>query len=122
MEEFAALIAIDWADRQHAICLLDESTGAREHSVVKHTPVALQEWALSLRTRFGGRKLAVCFGASTGATDLCPFRSRRLAAQAVSISLAKFETPFSDSLIAEGNAAHGQHFFDITEAQSEAKV
>ena len=51
MEEFPALIATDWADRQHAICLFDESTGAREHSVVKLTPLALEEWALSLRTR-----------------------------------------------------------------------
>jgi hypothetical protein len=66
MEEFAALIAIDWADRQHAICLFDESTGAREHSVVKHTPAALQEWALSLRTRFVGRKLAVCLEQARG--------------------------------------------------------
>ncbi len=60
MKEYAALIAIDWADRQHAICLYDESTGKREHSVVKHTPAALQDRALSLRTRFGGRPLAVC--------------------------------------------------------------
>jgi hypothetical protein len=33
MEEFAALIAIDWADRQHAICLFDESKGAADSAV-----------------------------------------------------------------------------------------
>ena len=54
MSEYAALVAIDWADQQHAVCLLDPSSGKREHSIVKHTPQALQEWALSLRQRFAG--------------------------------------------------------------------
>jgi hypothetical protein len=66
MEEFAALIAIDWADRQHAICLYDESTGAREHTVVKHTPAALSDWALALRSRFGGQPIAVCLEQARG--------------------------------------------------------
>jgi transposase len=66
MKEYAALIAIDWADRQHAICLYDAGTGKREHSVVKHTPAALQDWALSLRTRFGVQPLAVCLEQSRG--------------------------------------------------------
>ena len=54
MSEYAALVAIDWADQKHAVCLLDPSSGKREHSIVKHTPQALQEWALSLRQRFAG--------------------------------------------------------------------
>jgi transposase len=66
MEEYAALIAIDWADRQHAICLYDKSSGAREQTVVKHTPAALQDWVLGLRTRFGGRPLAVCLEQARG--------------------------------------------------------
>jgi len=32
--------------KQHAVCLLDPSTGEREQTIVKHTPAALQEWAL----------------------------------------------------------------------------
>ena len=54
MSEYGALVAIDWADQQHAVCLLDPSSGKREHAIVKHTPQALQEWALSLRQRFAG--------------------------------------------------------------------
>lgn len=38
MSEYAALVAIDWADKQHAICLYDQTTGQREHTTVKHTP------------------------------------------------------------------------------------
>jgi len=66
MPEYAALIAIDWADQQHAVCLFDPSTGEREQIIVKHTPAALQEWALSLRQRFGGQPLAVCLEQSRG--------------------------------------------------------
>ena len=66
MSEYAALVAIDWADQQHAVCLSDPSIGAREQTIVKHTPAALQAWALGLRQRFAGAPIAVCleqFGA-----------------------------------------------------------
>ena len=66
MENFAALIAIDWADKKHAVSLYDETTGGREQTIVKHTPEALQEWAIGLRTRFQGQPLAVCLEQSRG--------------------------------------------------------
>ena len=66
MSEYAALVAIDWADKQHAISLYDQSTGQREQTIVKHTPAALQEWALGLRQRFGGQPIAVCLEQSRG--------------------------------------------------------
>ena len=66
MSEYAALVAIDWADQKHAVCLLDQTTGRREQTIVKHTPAALQEWALSLRQRFAGRPIAVCLEQSRG--------------------------------------------------------
>ena len=48
-------------------------------------------------------------------------RSGRSAAQSVSVSLTELRAPFSDSLIAEGDAAH-RYFFDVAKAQSEAEV
>jgi hypothetical protein len=42
--------------------------------------------------------------------------------QSVGVSLTELETPFSDSLIAEGDAAHRQHFFDVAETERKAKV
>jgi transposase len=66
MSEYAALVSIDWADQQHAVCLSDSSTGEREQTIVKHTPAALQEWALGLRQRFAGQPLAVCLEQSRG--------------------------------------------------------
>src|SRR5438105_10293237 len=66
MSEYAALVAIDWADQQHAVCLSDPSTGEREQTIVKHTPQALQEWALGLRQRFAGQPIAVWLEQSRG--------------------------------------------------------
>jgi len=66
MSEYAALVSIDWADQQHAVCLSEPSTGEREQAIVKHTPAALQEWALGLRQRFAGAPIAVCLEQARG--------------------------------------------------------
>jgi len=66
MSEYAAFCGFDWADSKHDICLVDAASGKKEFSVIKHTPQALQEWASSLRTRFGGRLVAVCLEQSRG--------------------------------------------------------
>lgn len=49
-------------------------------------------------------------------------RPRRPAAQAVGISLAELEAPFSDGFVSEDDAATGHQLFDIAVAQREAKV
>jgi transposase len=66
MSEYAALVAIDWADQQHAVCLSVPGSEEREQTIVKHTPQALQEWALGLRQRFAGQPIAVCLEQSRG--------------------------------------------------------
>ncbi|HJZ82595.1 MAG TPA: IS110 family transposase [Pyrinomonadaceae bacterium] len=66
MSQYAALVAIDWADKKHAVSLYDQSTGQRQQSIVLHTPAALQEWALSLRQRFADQPIAVCLEQSRG--------------------------------------------------------
>ncbi len=65
-EHYAALIGIDWSDRKHDLCLVDTATGNRELSVIPHTPESLNEWARSLRARFGGAKIAVCLEQARG--------------------------------------------------------
>ena len=44
------------------------------------------------------------------------------ASQVVGISLPELETPFSDSLIGEGDPTFGHHLFDVAEAQREAEI
>ncbi len=60
IEEFAALVGIDWADRKHDICLQPMPSGRREFLVLEHSPEAIDEWANGLRVRFDNRPVAVC--------------------------------------------------------------
>jgi transposase len=66
MERFAAYISIDWSDQKHDVCLVDAVTGKKECLVLKHSPETLDEWAISLRTRFAGQQIAVCLEQSRG--------------------------------------------------------
>ena len=50
-------IGIDWADREHVVCVVSE-LGAHQDTV-PHTPEDLAEWVADLQRRFRGRPLAV---------------------------------------------------------------
>lgn len=60
LDQVAAIVGIDWADRKHDLCLLDLSSGERTFSILLQKPEAIETWALGLRERFGGRPIAVC--------------------------------------------------------------
>lgn len=64
--EFAALIGIDWASQQHALCLYDCATAKRESCTLAHTPEAIAQWAKALQERFAGKKIALCLEQSRG--------------------------------------------------------
>ena len=62
--DIGVYVGIDWADARHAVCILD---GDRlEQGALLQEAGALDEWAAALRTRFGGRPVAVCLEASRG--------------------------------------------------------
>ena len=56
---FAALIGIDWADKEHAISMIDTTTGQSQAMTLSHRPDAIEQWAHDLHSRFEGRPLAV---------------------------------------------------------------
>lgn len=64
---YAAFVGIDWADQQHACCLVERDSSKREASVVAQTAESLDAWAADLRKRFGDRPVAVCLEQSRGA-------------------------------------------------------
>jgi transposase len=64
--EYAAFIGIDWADTEHAVCLLTPD-GPPEQCVIAQKAQELAAWALGLRDRFAGKRLAVCLEQSRGA-------------------------------------------------------
>jgi transposase len=65
--DFAAFIAIDWADREHAWAMQVAGGTQRETGKLKHTPEAIEAWALQWAARFAGRPVAVALEQSRGA-------------------------------------------------------
>lgn len=99
MSEFAALVAIDWADKKHAVSLCNPATGEREQTIVKHTPQALQEWALSLRTRFPAAPIAVCLEQSRGPLIYALLKYDFFVLFPINpVTLAKYRAAFSPAL------------------------
>lgn len=64
--EFAAWVAIDWADKKHVWRLEAVGAGARERGELEHTPEAIEAWASQLAERFGGRPIAIGLEQSRG--------------------------------------------------------
>jgi hypothetical protein len=65
--EFAAFVALDWADEKHCCVLREAGSDRSESRVLAHTPEAFAEWAGGLYERFSGRPIAICLEQSRGA-------------------------------------------------------
>ena len=63
--EFAALVAIDWADKKHYWSL--SAGGKLERGALDNTPEAVEAWMVGLHQRFGGRPVAVALEQRKGA-------------------------------------------------------
>jgi len=65
--EWAAFVAIDWADQKNFWRLLPAGSQRFEAGELDNTPEAVEVWAAGLEQRFGGRPIAVCLEQSRGA-------------------------------------------------------
>lgn len=65
--EFAAFIAIDWADQKHVWALQMAGSDQHEQGEIESGPEAVDGWMQTLLQRFGGRPLAVCLEQARGA-------------------------------------------------------
>jgi transposase len=66
LEHFAAFIGIDWANAKHDICLRSAESKALEHSVLQHSPEAIEAWVMALRERFGRQPIAIALELDKG--------------------------------------------------------
>ncbi|WDD99291.1 IS110 family transposase [Thalassomonas actiniarum] len=59
VDDFAALIGIDWADQKHDIC--ENPTGSKKylHSVVSSKPESIDNWAMNLKIRYPNKQVAI---------------------------------------------------------------
>jgi len=62
--DFAAFVGIDWGDQKHAVCL--RTDGVEVQRELPQRAGEIEAWAMELRTRFGGRPVAVCLEQSRG--------------------------------------------------------
>jgi hypothetical protein len=65
--EFAAFLAIDWADQKHVWKLYVPESGSFESGELNHRPEEIEVWATGLAERFGSRPIAVALEQSRGA-------------------------------------------------------
>ena len=59
VNDFAAIIGIDWADRKHDVCEMSMETKKYQFSVISSKPEALHDWAMSLTERYPNQQVAV---------------------------------------------------------------
>lgn len=59
------IVGIDWADRQHVLCLIDQHGRTSLHTL-DQSPQAINDWAADLARRFPGEVIAVAIEQSKG--------------------------------------------------------
>src|SRR5947199_940741 len=65
--DYAAFIAIDWADRQHVFSLQVAGQSTKETGTLEQKPEVIGPWVAKLRERFGGRLVAIAVEQSRSA-------------------------------------------------------
>ena len=65
--DYAAFIAIDWADQQHVFSLQVAGQTNQETGTLAQKPEVIGPWVAQLRERFGGRSVAIALEQSRGA-------------------------------------------------------
>jgi len=63
---FVALIGLDWGDTQHALAILDRSSGKIESRTLDHTVENIHAWLKELEQRFGSKPVALALETSKG--------------------------------------------------------
>jgi len=66
-ENYAAFIAIDWADQKHVFSLQMPGQTKKETGTLEQKPEVIGPWVAKLRERFGGQPIAVGLEQSRGA-------------------------------------------------------
>jgi hypothetical protein len=65
--QYAAFLAIDWADEKHVWSLQEANSSTRERGEVNSMPEAIEAWVAQMSQRFAGRPIAVAVEQTRGA-------------------------------------------------------
>jgi transposase len=65
-QNYAAFVAIDWADKKHMFSLQEFGSAKKETGTLEQKPEAIGPWVAKLRERFNGQPVAVGVESSRG--------------------------------------------------------
>ena len=54
----AVVVGIDWADREHVVCVIDQNDRAKIETL-QQSPEAIDAWVAELSRRFPGKTIAI---------------------------------------------------------------
>ena len=66
INEFAATVGWDWADKKHDLWVRAADGSKAQHVILVQSPEAFHEWVAKLRERFAGRPVAIALETSRG--------------------------------------------------------
>ena len=95
VDDFAAIVGIDWADKKHDICELPAGTRDYQWSVISSKPDQLHAWAMALEKRYPNQLIAVACELKKGPLIYALSQYRNLVLFPVNpSSLAKYRKAF----------------------------
>ena len=95
VDDFAAIVGIDWADKKHDICELPAGTRGYQWSVISSKPDQLHAWAMALEKRYPNQLIAVACELKKGPLIYALSQYRNLVLFPVNpSSLAKYRKAF----------------------------
>lgn len=95
VDDFAAIVGIDWADQKHDICELPAGTQDYQWSVISSKPDQLHAWAMALEKRYPDQLVAVACELKKGPLIYALSQYRNLVLFPVNpSSLAKYRKAF----------------------------
>ena len=98
VNDYAAIIGIDWADKKHDVCELENGTTNYKFSVISCKPESLNDWALSLRKRYKGKQIAVACELKKGPLIYALSRHEHITLYPIDPStVAKYRKAFTQS-------------------------
>ncbi len=59
IEDFSALIGIDWADKKHDVCERPVGSTETHYTIISSKPESLHEWAMTLKQRYPSSQVAI---------------------------------------------------------------
>jgi transposase len=98
IDDFAALVGIDWADKKHDIYELSLDDQTFQFSVISSRPESIHEWAVSLRERYFDKSVAVACELKKGPLIYALMKYEHITIFPINpLTVAKYRKAFSPS-------------------------